>query len=86
MAKSETQRQRDRRRRIAVHLTFLRVEVPMGPLADLLVDACFLPQWNSKDPCAVGKAFSRVVQLSFSPEASQRDAVSEMSLLDRLPR
>ena len=21
----------------------------MGPLADLLVDACFLPQWNSED-------------------------------------
>jgi hypothetical protein len=58
----------------------------MGPLADLLVDACFLPQWDSENPCAVGEAFSRVVQLSFSPDASQRDAVSEMSLLDRLPR
>jgi hypothetical protein len=21
----------------------------MGPLADLLVDACFLPQWDSED-------------------------------------
>ena len=73
MAKSETQRQRDRRRRIAAHLTILWVEVPMGPLADLLVDA-FLPQWDSEDPRAVGEAFSRVVQLSFSPEASQRDA------------
>ena len=74
MAKSETQRQRDRRRRIAAHLTILRVKVPMGPLADLLVDACFLPQWDPEDPRAVGEAFSRVVQLSFSPEASQRDA------------
>ena len=76
MAKSETQRQRDRRRRIAAHLTILRVEVPMGPLTDLLVDACFLPQWDLR---AVGEAFSRVVQLSFSPEASQRDAVSELA-------
>ena len=77
MAKSETQRQRDRRRRIAAHLTILRVEVPMGPLADLLVDTCFLPQWDVVR--AVGEAFSRVVQLSFSPEASQRDAVSELA-------
>jgi hypothetical protein len=42
---------------IAAHLTILRVEVPMGSLADLLVDACFLPQWDPEDPRAVGEAF-----------------------------
>jgi hypothetical protein len=41
----------------------LRVEVEMGPVADLLCDHGFLQQWDSEDPEAVRRALEEALRV-----------------------
>jgi hypothetical protein len=55
------QRQRKARKRRECGRAVLPVEVPLGPLADVLVDAGLLPEWDSENKTEVAKAVSRMI-------------------------
>ena len=38
----------------------LQVELPLGPLADQLVDDNFLEEWDTEDQAEIQKAFQRM--------------------------
>jgi hypothetical protein len=44
-------------------LGVLRVEVPIGPLADKLVEDQFLLEWSSEDRAEIERALQRMLQV-----------------------
>jgi hypothetical protein len=55
------QRCRMRRSRKRAGMAALGVEVPLGRLADRMVEAGLLPEWSSEDRQAITAALSRMV-------------------------
>jgi len=61
MAKSNADRQRDRRRRRKAGRAVLQVECDPGPIADWLVEQGALDAWDSEDRTKIAEALAKTL-------------------------